>query len=89
MGAQPSAPQHSNLLAGEPIGYKKREGCLDNLAHVTTNKKAVLQQLFAAVSLLTATTATLMEDIRVLTANNKYISGLEHSATTNKQGKGK
>ena len=82
MGAQPSAPQHSNLLAGEPIGYKKREGCLDNLAHVTTNKKAVLQQLSSAVASLTATNATHVVEIKALTAEEKYLRGLARSANT-------
>ena len=91
-----SGPQHSNVListqppsAGEPIEYKKLESYFGNLAQAATNKKAVLLQLFAAVASLTATNATLMEDIRVLTANNKYIGGLKRSMTTNKPGKEK
>ena len=50
---------------------------------------AVLQQLSTAVTLLTATNATLVEEIKEITAKNNYLSGLERSADTAKTGKEK
>ena len=93
---RPSAPQHSNVRfanqppsAGEHIKYVKIEGYLDNLAHAATKKKAVLQKLFAVVALLTTTNATIVEEIKALTADNKYPGRLARSATTVQPGKGK
>ena len=39
--------------------------------------------------MLTATNATLVLEIKVLTSDGKYLSELEHSATTANPGKGK
>ena len=87
MGAQSSAPWNSNPSDGEPIDYKKLEGYLDNLAHANTNNNVVLKQLSATVAFLTATNAMLVEDIKALTSNNKYLGGLAHSVNTAKPGK--
>ena len=96
MGTRPSVTRHSNVWfvtpppsSGYPIKYEKLEGYLDNLAHAATNKKLVLQQLSAAVALLTATNATLVQEIKALTSNNKYLGGLARSTTTAHPGKGK
>ena len=88
MEARPSATQHSNSSAGEPIEYKELKGYLDNLAHAATSEKAVLQQLSAAVALLTATNSTLMKEIKELTADKKYLGCLSRSVNTDKPIKG-
>ena len=89
MGAQLSTPWHCTPSAVGPIEYKKLEGYLDNLAHVATNKNAVLQQLYAAATLLTTTNSMPVEEIKALTANKKYLGGLARSANTANPGKGK
>ena len=89
MGARPSAPRYSTPSSGGPIEYKKLEGYLDNLVHATTNKKVVLQQLSAAVALITATNTSLVLEIKALTTDNKYLGGLACSANTAKTEKGK
>ena len=87
MGAWTSVPRQSNPSDGEPIDYEKLKGYLDNLAHTAINKKAVLQQLSAAVALLTSANATLLEENKVLTTTNKYLGGLERSKNTAKPGR--
>ena len=79
MGTQTSALRSST--AGEPINYKKFEGYLDNLSHAATNKKVVLQQLSTAFTLFTSNNAMIVEQIKALTTNNKYLGGMARSAS--------
>ena len=94
MVTRPYAPRHSDVWfrnqppsTGEPIEYEKLEGYLNNLAHAAANKKAVLQKLSATAASITATNAMIVEEIKYLNANNKYLGGLTRSVTTAQLGK--